>query len=262
METLAGMKHPAFQEALALLKPASRQSSGWYLAEDLGLVEQALALPRASVRAIFATPEVAGGLSARCQAKGVPLYVASAGLLSKLVGTGYDTAVTAVAVVKQRLVSVGQLLDLGGLILAGESIVDPRNVGVMVRTAEALGCAGLLLSADSAEPFSRPAVRSTTGSVLRLPIALAADLPAALAELSARGARVIASSGASKDEASTLNFRQRPLVLVVGNEQSGISPAVAAAAHAIARLPMSPSTGADSYNVTVAAGMLLYEAVR
>lgn len=260
METLAGMKHPAFQEALALLKASERQKSGLYLAEDL--VDQALELPRGALHAVFATPEVAAPLNARCLARGVPLYVAGAGLLSKLVGTGYDTAVTSVAVVQQRRVQPEQLLDTGGLILAAESIQDPRNVGVLVRTADAAGCAGLLLSADSAEPYARPAVRSTTGSALRLPIAVAPDLAATLAGLRARGARVIASSGASKLLASALDLRARPLVLVVGNEQSGISEGVAAQSDAIARLPMAADTRADSYNVTVAAGMLVYEAIR
>ena len=48
----------------------------------------------------------------------------------------------------------------------------------------------------------------------------------------------------------------------MGNEQEGISDAVASASDTVVRLPMAPSTGADSYNVTVAAGMLLYEAIR
>lgn len=238
---------------------------GRYLAEDLDLVRQALASPEAEVIAVFASAEAARELEAACAARGVALYVlGSGGLMTKLVGTGYDTAVTAVAVVAQRLVTPTELLNIrpNALLLCGERIQDPRNVGVLIRTADAAGCAGLLLSDDSAEPFSRQAVRSTTGSVLRLPLSLAPDLPAALEELRRTGARVVASSGASSKLAFDADLRSRPLVLVVGNEQSGITDRLAAAVDEVVRLPMAEDTRADSLNVTVAAGALVYEAVR
>ena len=133
---------------------------------------------------------------------------------------------------------------------------------MLIRTAEVLGCSGLLLSAGSAEPFSRQAVRSTTGSILRLPIALATSLPETLNTLRKQGATVIASSGAATKTAAEADLMGRPLVIVMGNEQEGISDDVASASDVIVRLPMAPNTGADSYNVTVAAGMLLYEAIR
>lgn len=262
MQSLPGMKHPAFQDALALTKPAGRKQTGRYLAEDLHLVRQALADPNAGVDAVFALPAAADELTAACAARKTPLYVLTSGLLGKLVGTGYDTAAAAVAVVAQRLVAPEALLAPDALILCGESIQDPRNVGVLVRTADALGCAGLLLSSDSAEPYARAAVRSTTGSILRLPISLADDLPAALHALRSRGATVVASSGAARTLARDADLARRPLVVVVGNEQSGITERLVSASDAVVRLPMSPETGADSFNVTVAAGMLLYEAIR
>src|SRR5262249_28948475 len=147
------------------------------------------------------------------------------------------------------------------LLLCGERIQDPRNVGVLIRTAEAAGCAGLLLTADSADPFSRQTVRSTTGSILRLPLSLTPDLPTALAALRERGARVVASSGQAKGGACDADLGRRLLVLVVGNEQVGITDAVRAVADECVRLPMAPD-GADSLNVTVAAGALVYEAIR
>jgi RNA methyltransferase, TrmH family len=255
-------KHPAFEVAERLLKPAGRRESGNYLVEDLHLVRQALHAPEATVEAAYCLPSEVPELEPLCVARGIPLYVLTGGLLQKLTGTGYETAVTAVAIVKQRLVKPSELLGPNALILCGERIQDPRNVGVLIRTAEALGCSGLLLSAGSAEPFSRQAVRSTTGSILRLPLALAADLPKTLLSLREQGATVIASSGAATQTAAQVDLTRRPLVIVMGNEQEGISDVVSLASDAVVRLPMAESTGADSYNVTVAAGMLLYEAIR
>jgi tRNA G18 (ribose-2'-O)-methylase SpoU len=261
-ESVSGIKHPAYRDALALTRAGGRAATGRYLVEDVDMVRQALAAPQTMLHAVFATPEAAPELEPLCLSRVVPLYILGGGLLTKLVGTGYETAVTAIAVAAQRLVAPEELLSYpNALILCGERIQDPRNVGVLIRTAEAAGCAGLLLSADSAEPFSRQAVRSTTGSILRLPLALAPNLPATLNDLRQRGARIVSSSGQADESAFDADLSVRPLVLAVGNEQQGITDALRAATDRCVRLPMAPN-GADSLNVTVAAGALVYEALR
>ena len=225
------------------------------------MVGQALVSP-SEVFAVFATQEQARSLEALCRARNVPLYIGTTGVLAKLIGTGYETAATTVAVVGQKVVSLDTLLaEPDALILCGERIQDPRNIGVLMRTAEAAGCAGLVLSADSAEPFSRQVMRSTTGSILRLPLVLADDLPTALTAARAKGVRVVASSGQAETSVFDADLSARPLIVVVGNEQFGVTDAALAASDTCVRLPMKAS-GADSLNVTVAAGVLIYEAIR
>ncbi len=261
MQPLPGIKHPAFRDALSLTRPQARAQSGRYLVEGADMVRQALASP-SPVFAVFAAPEEAAGLQAGCAARGAPLYVLGAGLLARLVGTGYETAVSAVAAVGRRAVTPDEALAApAALLLAGERIQDPRNVGVLVRTAEAAGCAALLLSEDSADPFGRAAVRSTTGSILRLPLCLAPDLPQTLRRLRDGGARVVATSARAPVLAYDAPLSARPLALVVGNETGGVSPAARDAASDFVALPIAPH-GASSLNVTVAAGILLYEAIR
>ena len=262
-EPLGGIKHPAFRDAIALTRQGGREATGRYLVEDEDQVRQALSSPSA-VHAVFAAPEAAGGeLEAACAARAVPLYVAGGGLLPKLVGTGYGTATAAVAVVGQRRFTLADILEKtpDALLLCAERIQDPRNVGVLVRTAEAAGCAALVLSADSAEPYSRQAVRSTTGSILRLPVVLEPDLPAALRALAERGVPVVATSARAPSLAYDSDLSGRPLALLVGNETGGITEAARGAATEFVRLPMAPG-GASSLNVTVAAGVLVYEALR
>ena len=249
-DTISGIKHPAFRDAVALTRAGGRTATGRYLVEDSNLVEQALRATGAHVFHVFATAgREADRLEPLCREKNVPLYVLSgAGLIGKLIGTGYDTAAASVAVVAQRIVPPEELLaSPNALILCGETIQDPRNVGVLIRTAEATGCAGLLLSDDSAEPFSRQAVRSTTGSVLRLPISLTPNLPATLVQLrTERGAHVVASSGQADTTVFDADLTVRPLVIVVGNEQNGVSNALLAACDGCVRLPMPAQSGADS----------------
>lgn len=261
MQEIGGIKHPAFRDAVALTKPGTRAETGRYLIEGADMVGQALRSP-APVHAVFALKEEIAALKADCAARETPLYLLGSGLMTRLVGTGYETAVTAFAVVGQRTIAETELLSgTEPLILAGERIQDPRNVGVLIRTAEAAGCAALLLSTDSAEPFSRAAVRSTTGSILRLPLCLTTNLPATLQRLREQGARVVATSARAPHLAYDAPLSDRPLVLVVGNETEGLSTTAREGASDFVALPMAPQ-GASSLNVTVAAGVLLYEAIR
>lgn len=262
-ETVGGIKHPAFRDALALTRQGGRDATGRYLVEDADQVAQALASVSVVV-SVFAAPEAVAELAPLCAAKGVPLFVLGGGLITKLLGTAYATAIQAVAVVEKRVSSLDAVLSAApdALLLVAERIQDPRNVGVLLRTAESAGCAALVLSADSAEAFSRQAVRSTTGSILRLPVCIEAKLPAALAAQKARcGLRVVATSAKATDLAYDADLSTRPLALVVGNESDGISTALREVADDFVRLPMA-ANGASSLNVTVAAGVLIYEAVR
>jgi RNA methyltransferase, TrmH family len=264
MESVSGIKHPAFREAQELTRLSGRQQSGRYLLEDEHLVLQGLRSPTCPIHAVFATPATATRLNLKheCFTWNTPLYLLGNGLMSKLVGTGYETIVSAVAVAGQVTTPPLEMLTPDALILCGENIQDPRNVGVLIRTADAIGASGLLLSADSAEPFSRPCVRSTTGSITRLPLSITPNLPQTLRELKAQGATVVGSSGNVTCEIDQVDMSKRPLVIVLGNEQNGISKEIEALSDVVTRLPMGKETRADSYNVTIAAGILLYEAIR
>lgn len=261
MQLLNGIKDEAYRAAAELLKPGGRAAIGKYLVEGENLVRQALASP-SPVHAIYATPDAAPRFREECATREIPLYVAGGGLMPKLVGTGYETAVTSLAIVEQNLLNLHDWIpQQNALILACERIQDPRNVGVLIRTAEAAGCAAILFSSDSAEPWQRAAVRSTTGSLLRLPIGIAEDFPALLSRLIAQDIGVVATSAKAPRSAHDADLQRRPLILLVGNESDGLSDAARAAASDFVSLPMAPN-GASSLNVTVAAGVLLYEAVR
>jgi len=197
-------------------------------------------------------PALADTLSAA----GIPVHPIPVGALPKLIGTSYRTTIEAVGIARRELLPT---LPDHGLLLACESIQDPRNVGVLVRTAEAAGVAAVAFSDDSADPFARAAVRSTTGSLLRQPLYLAADLTADLQRWRAAGGRVIAASAKADRLVWEVDLTGQVAVLV-GNESAGLGAAAVNLADELVALPVAG--GASSLNVTVAAGALLYEAVR
>lgn len=261
-ERIESADHPAFAAAAALSTRLGRAAAGRYLVEGAKLVKQAA--EAGVLRAVFGVAASAEASEACLleELEGVragtsiPVYEIPLRLAGKLIGTDYQTRVEAVGVVERRVLPA---MPATGLLLACESIQDPRNVGVLVRTAECAGAAAIAFSDDGADPFSRGAVRSSTGSIIRQPLHLAADLPATLAALRARGVRVIGTSARAGSLLWDLDLTG-DRCLVVGNESAGLSAAARAACDHLVCLPTAG--GASSLNVTVAAGAMLYEAVR
>jgi len=251
------VKHPAVRAARSLSRPAGRSKQGQYLIEGEGAIHLALDRDADLVCAFVAD---ADELGRRLLLEEIPWYTVTPGLLFKIIGTSYDTAIRAVGVVRQRTVESEDIpADPDTIIVAGESVQDPRNVGVLIRTSDAAGASALILSEDSGDPFSRAAVRSSTGSILCLPIGRLRDLPGTLTHLKERSFRLISSS-AHADRAYWDVDLTGPVVLVLGNESKGVSDEVRALADEEIGIPMLGA--AHSLNVAVAAGILLYECVR
>lgn len=141
-----------------------------------------------------------------------------------------------------------------GLWLALDEVMDPGNVGTLIRTADAAGAAGVLLSENTADPFSPKVVRSTAGSLFHLPLIRGgmADLVAAFREA---GYTAAAGDLRGEDFYAAPPFPARTL-LVVGNEARGPREEILALCDRRVKLPMAGR--AESLNVAVAGGILLY----
>ena len=132
-------------------------------------------------------------------------------------------------------------------------------MGTILRTADAAGFDGLLLSEQCADIFSPKVLRATMGSIFRMGVTVTPDLPGLLTHLREQGYSVISS------QLDGTPFYQREavaaqFVLVIGNEGNGVSPVVQATATHRLKLPMRG--GAESLNAAVAAGIMMYELTR
>ena len=145
-----------------------------------------------------------------------------------------------------------------GHIIALERVRDPDNVGSIIRTAAALGGAGLLLGPECADPFYRKAVRTSMGSVFTLPLATASEWPDALRRLKAQGRVIVALTPDGRDVVSEARAAaaHQPVVLLLGSEGDGLTAGARALADIEASIPMA--SVADSLNVAVAAAVALY----
>ena len=143
------------------------------------------------------------------------------------------------------------------LVLA-DSIEDPHNLGAIIRTAEAAGAHGLVIPKRGGVGLTPIVGRTSAGAVEHLPVARVPNLVAAIKELKERGVWVYcADMGGTRWDRADLSG---PLALVVGSEGFGVSRLVRETCDGVLSLPMRGRI--NSLNASVAAGILLYEAVR
>jgi len=142
------------------------------------------------------------------------------------------------------------------LVAAFEEVNDHENLGVVFRSARALGVDALVLGPRSCDPLYRRCVRVSMGHALHVPFATGADWPAGVDELHAAGLRTVAL--ATTPEAVPLDELAdgTPSAVLLGAEGPGLSDAAVAAADVVARIPMAP--GVDSLNVGVAASIAFH----
>ena len=264
LKFVQGVKDPVVRAAAALNRPEVRAAEGRYLLEGEDMVEKALRFG-AEMDAVFLAEApgrpIPAELAKRLMEHGVETYGLSQGLLFKILGTGYETSTTALAIVRKIPFGEADLppASEGKMLVVGERLQDPRNVGVLVRTADAAGAPALILSADSPDPTSRPAVRSSTGSILRLPFFQPPDLLSTLARLRRDGYKLVATSAAAPQTLWDADLTG-PCAFLFGNETEGLSPALRESADLYVSIPLIGS--AHSLNVTVASGIVLYESLR
>lgn len=141
----------------------------------------------------------------------------------------------------------------GGFIVALDGVQDPQNVGTIIRTADAAGCACVVLSEQSADCFSPKAVRASMGSLFHIPV-LYEDMVMYTSRLLSRGYRVAC---ADIDGTEVFDFDADRTCLVIGNEARGISDDMLDICTDRIRIPMYGQ--AESLNAAVAAGILIYK---
>jgi TrmH family RNA methyltransferase len=189
----------------------------------------------------------------------VPVRVVDAELLQKVSALEHSPGVLALG--PEPLSPPLERWPLGPrtLLLVAAGIADPGNLGALARSAEALGAQGLVV-AGGASPFGPKALRGSMGSLLRLPVARAADAEALAAQLAARGVRQVRSEPRGGADPERFDWRG-PLALWVSGE-TGTELAGLAAAQDFERVTLPMAGRVESLNVTVATALLLWSAGR
>lgn len=145
------------------------------------------------------------------------------------------------------------------LVLVLDRITDVRNFGALARTAECMGVHALLIPSKGAAAINEDAIKTSAGALMKIPVCRTHNLKNALEYLHDSGLQLAAAT-----EKGAVNCWQAdlktPLALIMGNEEEGVSPEYLKRCDTLLKVPMTGTI--ESLNVSVAAGMLLYECAR
>lgn len=163
------------------------------------------------------------------------------------------------AVVKQKKYSVDDIIANrrkdGSCIVVLDRLQDPGNLGTIVRTGEGAGISGIILSSDCADIYNPKVIRSTMGSIFRVPFAISENLPLDIDKLKKDGITTYAAH--LNGEVYNRGVFTKDCALLIGNEARGLSDAVAEKADRRIKIPMEGKV--ESLNAAVATAILMYE---
>jgi len=184
---------------------------------------------------------------------GTKVYYIKEQLFNIICSTETPQGIMAVVNNKQTQITMEK-----GFYVLVDGIQDPGNLGTLIRTADASGALGVILRKGTVDVFNEKTLRSTMGSIFHLPIVEFEDLEE-LKKLMISGFRLIVSSLEGKNNFYDENL-QGKIIIVVGNEGSGVSKEIQELADSKVKIPMPGK--AESLNVAVAASIMMFEYVR
>ncbi|HEY3724373.1 MAG TPA: RNA methyltransferase [Acidimicrobiia bacterium] len=260
-----GPRHTEVRRLRALLRdPVARAAESAFVLEGPRIVKDALAR-NATFDAVFLGPNARTAfrdLLAASNLDDVPVFDLKEGVLEKLGSTRTPQPVLAVATIPPRPTSAA--LTGAGPVLVAVGVADPGNLGTLLRSAEASGCAGVVCCGESVDVYNPKVVRASAGAVLGIPIVAPrpggaeSDPIGVLDQLAAAGrARYAAVTGGVP--AYEVDLRA-PVALVLGNEAHGLPDAVREHVDGLISVPMAGAV--ESLNVAMAATVIAFEAAR
>jgi 23S rRNA (guanosine2251-2'-O)-methyltransferase len=140
-----------------------------------------------------------------------------------------------------------------------DRITDVRNFGAIARTAECAGIDAIIIPDKGNAPITADAIKTSSGALNHLPVCRADDLKKLILQLKENGIRVIACTEKTKEDIYKADFKS-PVAIIMGSEEDGISPELLRSADQLVKIPLKGMVG--SLNVSVAAGIAIYEAIR
>ena len=198
---------------------------------------------------------------ARASQMGIPLRFEPRETLDRMAGGIPHQGLIAVVSAKP-VITLEKLLDgarTPALVVLLDGVEDPRNLGAILRTVDAAGADGVLLPDRHSAGLSETVSRSSAGGLEHVQVARIGNVSQAIDELKARGVWVVGFDASGTERWDAVDYR-RPIALVLGGEGRGIRRLVRERCDHLVSLPLFGHVG--SLNVSVAAGIALYEVLR
>lgn len=244
MQPISSLQNPTIKLVRSLSDKKGRRESGLFMAEGRAMLERAMDQGWVPEHVIATKPP-------HLWDEVRPLVVTDK-LMGELSGQNNPHDVLAAFRTK-----VQPHPAKNGRWLALEEIRDPGNLGTIIRTADAAGATGIILVGQSCDPWGPDCVRATMGSIFGVPLVRLASVD--FLDLCRAWPGESVGTHLRATESFRRSYRQ-PSLLVMGSEGKGLSDEASAACSALVRIPMRE--GAESLNVAIATGLILYEALK
>ncbi|MXY49244.1 MAG: RNA methyltransferase [Gemmatimonadetes bacterium] len=270
--TITSLQNPRIKAIRALSQRKRRQENGLFFAEGIRLVDEAVQTG-ADVETLVVAPELLRSdfgrdTVRRAREEGVEILEVGADVFRSLSGKDGPAGIGVVA--RQRWTALDDAgvgrgsgdaaaddaaaaATLGWVVL--EDVGNPGNLGSILRTSEAVGASGIILLGETVDPYDPASVRGSMGAIFSQRV-VRSSLEALIPWKRRTGIPMVGTSDAASADFRSVTY-DLPLLLCLGGEQHGLSRAVMDACDTVVRIPMAGR--ADSLNLAVAAGVMLYE---
>ncbi len=164
------------------------------------------------------------------------------------------------AVVEYDLKNINDILKKkGNFLILLDKVQDPGNMGTIIRTADAFGSNGVIVTEGCVDIFNPKTIRSTMGSVFHIPLLYYKSASDAIKDLKEKGIRIITTSLDAKEYCFDVELKS-DFALIIGNEASGVSEEVVDESDLLIKIPMPGN--AESLNAAIASSVIMYEVLR
>ena len=260
-EKITSISNPKIKFIKSLLLRKNRSNSGYFLAEGERTCKEAIDHGWFPKYLIYNNErdesENIDGIIKKCILEGGLILNVSQKILSKI--SKKENPQIILGVFQQKLFKINEVKDKNSLAwLVLERVRDPGNLGTILRTCNATGVTSIILVGNCCDPFSPESVRASMGAIFSIKI-IHLTKDQFLSWVTKKNNKIVATSLSAKKNYTECNWGTMP-ILVMGNEQSGISKELEKISHESLKLPMLGTS--DSLNLSVSTGVFLYEILR
>ena len=270
IKEISSTANPIIKDIKALALKKNRDRDNTFIAEGLKLATDALdagwtiktLIHAKNVAENAGLAEKVQNLAATVRARGGDVLIVNDKILTSI--TRRDNAQMVVSLLAQNTIAPEKVQPKENECwLALDRVRDPGNLGTIIRTADCLGAKGVILVGDTTDPFALEAVRATMGSLFHVPLVKMSETD--FISFASKWRRdfegqVIGTHLNGAVDHRKIEYATGPQLLLMGNEQQGLTDALAQACDQLALIPMAGK--ADSLNLAVATGIMLFEARR
>ncbi|MBP5365694.1 MAG: 23S rRNA (guanosine(2251)-2'-O)-methyltransferase RlmB [Bacteroidales bacterium] len=224
-------------------------------------IEEAIAANQ-HINKIVARKGLSGDLFAHlqevCKSKQIRIQYTTPDVLDRITKSNHQGVIAFISQIKY--VNLSDIAhSQNQLLVALDGITDVRNFGAIARSADCAGVQALIVPSKGSAPINGESIKTSAGALNHIPVCQTNNLFMAIKALKESGLRVVGATEHGADDYYNVDFTQ-PTVIIMGSEDKGISKQLLKLCDANAKIPMTGHI--ESLNVSVAAGIIMFEAVR